>query len=87
VHRKLPSCQAGFDKAPSRGHESAGVLSQKFYRVHDPATKTAKGPGVGLYLVRRFVELQGGVVGVEGEYKSWIAFWFKIPDGVPGAAP
>lgn len=86
MHRKLPACQAGFDEAPRRGRGSAVVLFQKFYRVHDPATKTAKGTGVGLYLVRRFVELQGGVVGVEGEYKSWIAFWFQIPDRVPGTA-
>lgn len=67
--------------------DKIGRLFQKFYRVHDPATESAKGTGVGLYLVRRFVELHGGVVGVESEYGSWIAFWFQIPDGVAGAAP
>jgi signal transduction histidine kinase len=58
-------------------------LFKKFYRVHDPATKTAKGTGVGLYLVRRFMELHGGTVGVEGEYGSWIRFWFEVPDHTP----
>lgn len=60
--------------------ENRDRLFQKFYRVHDPATKSTKGTGVGLYLVRSFVELQGGTVGVEGEYGSWITFWFQIPD-------
>ena len=59
--------------------DKIGKLFQKFYRVHDPKTKLTKGTGVGLYLVRRFVELQGGVVGVESEYGAWIKFWFQIP--------
>ena len=59
--------------------DKMGNLFQKFYRVHDPETKLTKGTGVGLYLVRRFIELQGGVVGAESEYGSWIKFWFQIP--------
>ncbi len=59
--------------------ESVPKLFTKFYRAHDPATTTTKGTGVGLYLVRRFVELHGGAVGVEGEYGSWVAFRFEIP--------
>ncbi len=54
-------------------------LFTKFYRVHDPATTTTKGTGVGLYLVRRIVELHGGTVGVEGEYGSWVTFRFEVP--------
>ncbi|MCU0726260.1 MAG: cache domain-containing protein [Planctomycetes bacterium] len=61
--------------------DKLGLLFEKFYRVHDPATRTTKGTGIGLYLVRRFVELQGGTVGVEGEYGSWIRFWFELPAG------
>jgi two-component system NtrC family sensor kinase len=59
--------------------ESIPKLFQKFFRIHDPATATTKGTGVGLYLVRRFVEMHGGRVGVEGEYGSWVTFWFEIP--------
>lgn len=60
--------------------EKFGGLFEKFYRVQDPATKAARGTGVGLYLVRRFIELQGGTVGVEGEYGAWITFWFHLPE-------
>jgi two-component system NtrC family sensor kinase len=59
--------------------DKIGKLFQKFYRVHDPETKLTKGTGVGLYLVRRFIELQGGKVGVESEYGAWIKFWFQLP--------
>jgi two-component system, NtrC family, sensor kinase len=66
--------------------DKIGNLFQKFYRVHDPKTKLTKGTGVGLYLVRWFVELQGGVVGVESEYRAWIKFWFEIPSDAVAAA-
>lgn len=59
-------------------------LYRKFYRVQDPAAGGARGTGVGLYLVRRFVELHGGQVAVDGEYGQWIAFSFTIPCLPPG---
>ncbi len=65
--------------------ESIGKLFQKFYRVHDPQLKLAKGTGVGLYLVRRFIEFQRGTVGVESEYGAWVRFWFQIPSGAAAA--
>jgi signal transduction histidine kinase len=60
-------------------------LFQKFYRVHDPETKTTKGTGVGLYLVRRLVELHGGRATVEGEHGKWIAFSFVLPEATAPA--
>jgi two-component system NtrC family sensor kinase len=66
--------------------DKLGSLFQKFYRVHDPKTKLTKGTGVGLYLVRKFVEFQGGTVGAESEYGAWIRFWFQIPCGAVAAA-
>jgi len=67
--------------------EALPHLFRKFYRVQDPVTSGTKGTGVGLYLVRRFIELHGGEVAVEGEYGSWIAFSFTIPNASPRAVP
>ena len=37
-------------------------LFEKFYRVGDELRRRSRGTGLGLYLVRRFVELEGGEV-------------------------
>lgn len=36
--------------------------------------------GIGLYLVRRIIQLHGGEYGVENQEKG-VRFWFKIPEG------
>jgi two-component system, NtrC family, sensor kinase len=56
-------------------------LFGKFHRILDPKLRSRKGTGVGLYLVRKIIDLHGGQVGVEGEYGQWIRFWFEIPAG------
>jgi len=61
--------------------ERFGELFQKFRRIQDAKLISRKGTGVGLYLVKKIIDLHGGRVGVEGEYEAWIAFWFEIPDG------
>jgi signal transduction histidine kinase len=61
-------------------------LFGKFSRIPDPKLKLKKGTGVGLYLVKKIIDLHGGAVGVEGEYEKWIEFWFEIPAGEPPAS-
>ena len=55
-------------------------LFGKFHRIQDPELASRKGTGVGLYLVKKIVNLHGGQVGVEGQYGEWIEFWFEIPN-------
>ena len=63
-------------------------LFEKFHRLQDPRLRSRKGTGVGLYLVKRIVELHGGTVGVEGEYGQWVRFWFELPPPpAPSALP
>jgi len=60
--------------------ERFGELFAKFHRIHDPELQSRKGTGVGLYLVKKIINLHGGRVGVEAQYGEWIEFWFEIPD-------
>jgi signal transduction histidine kinase len=60
-------------------------LFSKFLRIQDPKLGSRRGTGVGLYLVKKFVEIHGGRVGVEGEYEKWIRFWFEIPANQPAS--
>ncbi len=59
--------------------ERLSELFSKFLRIQDPKLGSQRGTGVGLYLVKKFVEIHGGRVGVDGEYEKWIKFWFEIP--------
>lgn len=45
-----------------------------------PMSHRAGGVGVGLAVVRGFVELHGGQVGVSGSPLGGARFWFEIPD-------
>jgi signal transduction histidine kinase len=45
--------------------EEAERLFEKFYRTGDELTRNKQGTGLGLYLVKRFVELDGGLVKAE----------------------
>lgn len=47
--------------------EEAKNLFEKFYRVGDELRRTGPGSGLGLYLTRQFVELDGGRISAESE--------------------
>jgi signal transduction histidine kinase len=42
--------------------EDAAMIFEKFYRVGDEQRRTMPGTGLGLYLVKRLVELSGGTI-------------------------
>lgn len=54
-------------------------LFKKFSRVKDPKLNKEKGTGLGLYFVKKIVELHKGTVGVNGEYQKWIEFTLTLP--------
>ncbi len=54
-------------------------LFQKFYRVDNSDTREIGGTGLGLYLCRRLVEIMGGRIWVESEYKQGSTFYLEIP--------
>jgi signal transduction histidine kinase len=47
--------------------EDAGMIFEKFHRLGDELRRTTPGTGLGLYIVKRLVELSGGSVAARSE--------------------
>jgi signal transduction histidine kinase len=61
--------------------EDIPKLFEKFSRVNGSNKETAmvEGTGLGLYIVKKLVELMGGKVGVESTLGKGSRFWFTLP--------
>ncbi len=53
-------------------------IFEKFYRVKNDASHTIKGSGLGLYLVKYFVELHGGEISVSSQLDVGTTFLIKF---------
>lgn len=53
-------------------------IFEKFYRVKNDASHVIKGSGLGLYLVKYFVELHGGKISVESNMGQGTKFTVKL---------
>lgn len=53
-------------------------IFDKFYRVKNDASHSIKGTGLGLYLVKYFVELHGGTINVSSEVGQGTQFTIKL---------
>lgn len=53
-------------------------IFEKFYRVKNDASHSIKGTGLGLYLVKYFVELHGGTITVSSEMGQGTQFQIKL---------
>jgi len=65
-------------------------LFQSFQRVARPETEGIRGAGLGLYIVKSFVEIMGGQVWVESELNKGSTFFFSLPTRLThgaGSAP
>ena len=67
------------DEGVGISEESIGRLFQKFSRAGDKAIQRVKGTGIGLYLAKHLVELQGGKVWVESKEGVGSKFSFSLP--------
>ena len=54
-------------------------LFKKFQRIADPSTRKVPGTGLGLYIVKGLIELQGGRIDVKSEYGKGSTFAFTLP--------
>jgi signal transduction histidine kinase len=54
-------------------------LFTQFFRSEDPMVREQQGWGLGLNVTQRLVELMGGQIGAQSEYRKGSLFWFTVP--------
>ncbi|TLN14700.1 GAF domain-containing protein, partial [bacterium] len=59
--------------------EDQKKIFQKFFRSEDPKTREAPGTGLGLNITRSLVEMQGGKIWFDSEYRVGTTFHITVP--------
>lgn len=59
--------------------EDQQKIFQKFFRSDDPKAREAPGTGLGLNITKSLVEMQGGRIWFESEYRHGTSFHFTVP--------
>ena len=65
--------------------EHLGAIFEEFRQVDASMSRQYGGTGLGLSLVKRFVQLQGGTVGVQSDLGAGSTFTFTLPRRFLGA--
>ncbi len=66
------------DNGPGISPDELSNIFEKFYRIKTDANHSIKGTGLGLYLVKYFVELHGGSISVESMVGKETKFLVKL---------
>ncbi|HUF38870.1 MAG TPA: GAF domain-containing protein [Anaerolineales bacterium] len=59
--------------------EDQGQIFTKFFRSEDQKAREVTGTGLGLNITKNLVEMQGGAIWFESEYRRGTRFYFTIP--------
>ena len=60
------------------GSNDLAHIFDKFYRVKNDSTHAIKGSGLGLYLVKYFIELHNGVISASSQLGEGTSFIIKL---------
>jgi signal transduction histidine kinase len=66
------------DDGPGISSEEMEKIFSKFYRGNEVKNKGIRGSGLGLYLVKYFVELHGGMVECRNRSEGGSEFWIQL---------
>jgi signal transduction histidine kinase len=78
---------AVWNSGPGFSQAQQNKLFRRFSRLDDPALKSRRGTGVGLYNSWRIVQLHKGRISAESKHGEWARFSFEIPATADCAEP
>ncbi len=67
------------DNGPGLTGEDKAKAFKKMQRLSAKPTGGEHSTGLGLYIVKKLVEMHGGRVGVDSEFGQGATFWFDVP--------
>ncbi len=76
-----------WNSGPGFSQAQQDKLFRRFSRLDDPALKSRRGTGVGLYNSWRIVQLHKGRITADSEQGEWAEFSFEIPATADCAEP
>jgi len=76
-----------WNTGPGFTQSQQNKLFRRFSRLDDPALKSRRGTGVGLYNSWRIVQLHKGRITADSKHGEWAEFSFEIPAMADCAAP
>lgn len=68
------------DEGPGIGQEEKKKVFQKFYRLGNEATKSAKGTGLGLYLTQKIISTHRGNISIEDNIPRGSKFIIELKE-------
>ncbi|HEY5388093.1 MAG TPA: HAMP domain-containing sensor histidine kinase [Thermoleophilia bacterium] len=75
------------NEGPGFSQGEKNKLFRRFSRLDDPALKTRRGTGVGLYNAWRVIQLHKGRITADSKRGEWAEFCFEIPAAPDCAGP
>ena len=76
-----------WNEGPGFSPGQRNKLFRRFSRLDDPALKSRRGTGVGLYSAWRIIQLHKGRISAESKQGEWARFSIEIPATPDCAAP